>query len=428
VLAAALAVLAAAAPWATGYSPSSDYAARDYVTGFPTSPSISWAPTGIAFDQSDNLYVVDSADSNIYWFGLDGGTASPSNRLTPSPIAGGPLGMAIGPDGHIYVARHNAGDVVEIDPASGAVLRTVATGITCATGLAVDPVSGDLFVSQNDCGSTVFRVSGFQHGPGTTSPYSTNDCCVDGLTFGSDGTLYASSGGQILAIAGTASPSAGSSRLVATVPHSDGLAFAPVDSSGVPPYLVVNRNDGIVTRVDQGPTGATPTDILTGGTRGDLAAVDSRGCLYVTQADSVVEITPAHGTCGLVPSTPGARPPAGLALSTVSATTRRKAGAQCRRMTRLTIRLRQRGRIRLASATVYLNGRRVRSLHRRAATAPIVLSRLPKGRLTVTVKALTTSHHRLSTTRRFANCAPPPPAPKHKATKHRKRKKAPRKH
>jgi hypothetical protein len=427
----AAAILVAVAPWAaSGFTTRDDYTARDFASGFPAS-SAPWAPIGLAFDQSDNMYVVDSADSNIYRFGLDGGRASQA-RISSAPVSGGPRGVAVGRDGSIYIARYGSGDVVQIDPGTGAVIRTIATGIPCATALAVDPVSGDLFVSQNLCGDTIFRVSNFQSGPGTTSAYAKGDLGVDGISFGSDGTLYGSDAGQILAIDGTSSPSPGTSNAIAQVPHSDGLAFAPVGSSGLPPYLVVNRTDGTVTRVDLGPAAGPPTDILTGGTRGDLAAVDSRGCLYVTQSDSVVKITPAHGTCELVPSTPGARPPEGLIIDTLRAAPRfavNRAGAVCRRLTRLVIRLRQRGRIKVASATVYVNGKPVRRLPRRSASAPIVLAHLPTGAITVKVVARTTRGHRLSTTHRYANCSTARRSPKvapsktgpHRSTRHHTR-------
>jgi len=61
--------------------------------------------------------------------------------------------------------------------------------------------------------------------------------------------------------------------------------------------LYGNRNDGIITKIDLTTNPPTLTDIFTGGTRGDFAAVGFDGCLYATQSDRVVKVTNADGTC-----------------------------------------------------------------------------------------------------------------------------------
>ena len=59
-------------------------------------------------------------------------------------------GLAFSEDGkQLYMTRQGCvpgGNVVEISPTDGHIIRTVAPNIPCATGLATDPVSGDLFV------------------------------------------------------------------------------------------------------------------------------------------------------------------------------------------------------------------------------------------------------------------------------------------
>src|SRR5437763_8104213 len=55
-------MLAPAGP-ANAYTTASGYVAQDYATGFQAA---SYGPIGIAFDQSDNLYVADSFDGHIY--------------------------------------------------------------------------------------------------------------------------------------------------------------------------------------------------------------------------------------------------------------------------------------------------------------------------------------------------------------------------
>ena len=80
------------------------------------------------------------------------GTAGLGNRpdATPYPSGTCASGLAFRKDGqYLYMARQfcgNGSDVVEVGTTDGSVLRTLAT-IPCATGLATDPISGDLFVS-----------------------------------------------------------------------------------------------------------------------------------------------------------------------------------------------------------------------------------------------------------------------------------------
>lgn len=399
-----------ALPGAAGaYTTAPGYAASDYATGFPEQAANDWGPIGIAFDRSDNLYVADAADGNIYRFQPGGGAASAATRLTASPIAGSITGLVVSADGSLYVARFAAGDIVEVDPGTGQVTRTVAS-VPCATGLALDPVSGDLFVSQNSCGSTIFRVS---PSSGAVSSFASAPG-VDGLAFDQSGTLYAESDGHVLRIAGTASSDPGTITDVARVPHADGLAFG-AHSSGQPPYLVTNRNDGIVTRVDFSGGSQDETDIFSGGTRGDFAAVDSQGCLYITQSASVVRIGGSGQACAFEPTTPG---PAPRARVVVTATVNRGGGkgtangpasvSACVRIQSLRLRIHQQGRVRLRSASVYVNGRRIRGLRGAAVTAPFTVSHLPRTSFTVKVVAVTTRGRRLVSSRRYTNCAKPP--------------------
>ena len=105
---------------AAGYSTASGMWRTTTPRGLSSRPPTSGAPLAFPFDQSDNLYVGDTVDGNIHRFQPGGGIASPATSLTPAPIPGEITGLKV----------------------------------PCATGLAVDPISGDLFVSQNLCGNT----------------------------------------------------------------------------------------------------------------------------------------------------------------------------------------------------------------------------------------------------------------------------------
>jgi hypothetical protein len=402
----ALASFAAAlllASTASGYTTADGYSARDYATGFP---SAELGPLGVAFDNSDNLYVGDPTDQHIYRFQPGGGVADSNTRLTSAPIPGFLAGFAFTRDGRLYAALKNAGAVVELDQATGAIKRTVASGIACATGLASDPLSNDLFVSQNTCTPHILRISDFADGRGQVSRYATSPCCVDGLAFGPDGTLYAASGESVLAIDGTSSSTAGAARTAALVPNGDGVAVG-VPGEGESPFVFVNRTDGIVTRVDFSATPPAQRDIFTDGTRGDFVAVDSRGCLYITQTSSIVRVTPSGRRCELSPTTPGAggeaAPAPGITVDVVSGQARNR---KCLVRNRLAIRVRQRGRIRLKRVAVYVRGKYRKTVRNRRVTAPIVIRRVPRGKFTVKLVARTAKGRKLKAKKRFRNCQP----------------------
>jgi hypothetical protein len=104
---------------------------------------------------------------------------------------------------------------------------------------------------------------------------------------------------------------------------------------------------------------------------------------------------------------------------TITATTFRGGGSTggggssapaCVRIQSLRLRIRQQGRVRLRSATVYVNGRRVKQLTGARVTAPFVLTHLPGSSFSVKIVAITTTGRQLVTTKHYANCASPAPA------------------
>src|SRR5947208_1761781 len=187
----------------------SNYPVTDFATGFGNSGTLGIGPLGLGFDASGNLYVGDFATKNVYKFGPAGGVASPTTELATSIQLGGhnPHGLAVAKDGGLYLNLADAGEVVQLDPQTGGIIRVVATGLGWASGLAVDPLSGDLFVSQSGQGNTIYRISNFATGRGTVTVYATVPL-ADGIAFQSNGTLYAASGpaGGIVKVSGTNSP------------------------------------------------------------------------------------------------------------------------------------------------------------------------------------------------------------------------------
>ncbi len=430
--AATIATATAAAPGVAGAAPAAQNGAavREHATGFPSLAERRIGPIGIVFDRSSRLYV--SALEHLYRFGPAGGPAA-QNRLSAAPVARLTTGLAFGKDGRLYAARYTAeraGDVVELDPATGAVRRSLIGDIPCPTALATDPISGDLFVSTVGCGSTIGRISDPSGSP--QGSVFLSGLTVDGLTFAPDGTLYIAhepdgSGRTVSAVAGTASPSPGDRRGLASVPNADGVALAtPARAGDPPPFLVVNRTDGAVTRVDLGASGTATgaRDLVVGGSRGDLIAVGDDGCLYATQTDSVLKVTNADGSCrpasagtgtgsgsggaggsggddGGSPASPDALA-LGRGLQPTSVASR-SLTPRCPATSRVRVRVAFRGR-RLRSARVFVGGARVKTVRGRALRRPVVLRKLPARAFTVTVRGRLRSGRTVVRRTRYAAC------------------------
>ena len=281
---------------AQAYTTAPGWTASDYATGFAHQPGEEGGgPVGLVFDAGANLLVADVASATLHRVPPGGGTADATKIGSGYGQA---AGLAFDKDGRLYMARGNQHDVIEVNPANGAIIRTVVSGLPCPVGLATDPVSGDLFVSNVFCrGGAIMRITGFANGPGAARPYAgTQD--ADGLTFAPDGTLYAAGGTKVVRIEGTSSSTPGKVSDVADVPEVDGIVFAPatpLDDA----YLVVVRNDGEIDRLD---FDGTLSPVLTGGSRGDLVTVGPDRCIYADLQDRVVKLGPSTGSCNFAPT------------------------------------------------------------------------------------------------------------------------------
>src|ERR1700681_2152151 len=205
---------------AFAYTVAPQYKVTDFATGFSDT---NIGPIGLAFDASNHLYVMKYPDGILYKFGTSGGAANVSTRVNTVAIPGTPAGIAFSKDGRLYAARQSANDVIEISPATGAVLRVVVTDLGGATGIATDPLSGDLFVT-GPAANVLWRVSGVSSATPTRSTYQ-EVFDPDGITFGPDGTIYLASGGHAVKVGGTNSSSPTVTD-IATVPTIDGIAVA----------------------------------------------------------------------------------------------------------------------------------------------------------------------------------------------------------
>ena len=298
-----LALLAVAAvPLVTAASvgaavPTSGYAVSDFATGFANSGGA--GPIGIAADSSGHIFVGDVQDRAIYRFGPAGGIADGSSRI--ATLDDSPSGLAFDKHGNLYALRFNDLDLVQLDPTTGAVLRTgIAHFDNNPRGLATDPLSGDLFVT---VATTVERVSDFENGPGTVTTYASGLPVDpdDGIAFTPGGTIFVADQDNVMQIAATDQTQPATMRQIATVAEGDGIAVGAGDARR-PPFLLVNRNDGAITKLDLSQDPPVATDIVTAGSRGDFVVVGPDRCLYATQTDRIIKVTNADGSCSLAPT------------------------------------------------------------------------------------------------------------------------------
>src|SRR5260370_1877263 len=284
---------------------SSGFTATQWATALPNSGGV--GPVGVAFDATGNLFVMDIQTGALYKFGPGGGVASAATQVNTTLIPGQPAGLAFSKDGkHLYTARRASGDVLELDPVTGNVLRTIATNLPAATGIATDPLSGDLFVSEPNGGSGIFRIPNPTSAtPGAPVLYTATN--ADGIAFGPDGTLYGAIFGQGFAImngTNTASPGTITTQVLnsSTLAGTDGIALLPPPAGSTVSPIVLNSNNGFIVEIDNPTTSPTFHNLVTGGSRGDFATVGPDGCLYATQTSSVEKVTASDGSCPFIPS------------------------------------------------------------------------------------------------------------------------------
>ena len=382
VVAASCALCPATASAATAVGP---VAISDFATGFPTTGTV--GPIGIAVDATNRVFATDAADGFLYRFSGPGDAAAA--RLGPR-LSDQIGGLAFDSDGRLYATR-GASEIVELDPETGAVLRVVASGLQCPTSLASDPVSGALYFSALNCDSHLFRIVNPASSAPQVEQFADDLLGSDGIAVGPDGTVFAVAHDVVHRVAGAGSATPGKVSDVAHVPGGDGLAVG-LDDNDRQAFLLVNRTDGVISKVDLGD--GNVTNLVTGGTRGDFAAVGADGCFYATQQSSITKMTNRDGSCHglaggrLVPSTQGTDLPA-----------RRR----CLDRRRFTFRLHHGPTTTVVGVDVFVNGKR--RVHKRGPDIRrVVLRRLPKRRFHVRVVSTHSNGSRLVSVRTYHGC------------------------
>ena len=279
---------------------------------------------GMAFDPSGNLFVADIHSGNIYKFPPAGGVAGAGTLVTTTPLEPGLGGLTFGLDGKLYAASNSTtgnfftGAVREINPNTGAVVRIVAASITCASYMATDPISGDLFVD-DACGGagsdngSIWRISNPGSATPTTTVYAATAGTNGGLAFSSGGTLYVldyTSNG-VTKVTGTNKPQPPvKTLLLGFTGPTLSIAVLGAQANGDATTMLIGTGadpSGFpagIKAFDITGNPVTTTSILVNNTWANVELTGPDGCQYVSVWTAVYKITNADGTCPLVLTAP----------------------------------------------------------------------------------------------------------------------------
>jgi len=297
------------------------YTLTPFVTGQANATffysNVNWGCRGgqdIAFAADGAVLATNFLDGSVFRLPPGGGVAGSGSKIaTLGPSLFQPV---TGKDGKVYVTRGATGGfptgvLYEIDPVTGATLRTVLSGLACPTALAVDPLSGDLFFDDSCYGAgtdnpSIWRV----RNPASASPslqvYATLPSTPGGwLAFAPDGTLFVpqavSGGAPVLRITGTDQPQPATQSVVPGLETVYWVTVGEALANGAAKSLIV-LNGTTIKLADITTNPPTLTDLIYNGPSSGIVGPD--GCLYVGSVAAAYKLAPASGGCGFVTTLP----------------------------------------------------------------------------------------------------------------------------
>lgn len=270
-------------------------------------------PSAPAFDSSGDAYVADGISGEIYVVGPGGGAYDTADALPDAHFELGQLGgLVFGKEGELYAALVNTEgnwgkpEIVQLNPSTGAIVRVVASaedGLNdCPETLAVDPLSGDLFAS-DDCnfGRTreLERIVDPASEHATVEAYteelpSSSYVASQGIAIAPDGTIYVAmlSAEQVVEVSATNVPA--TDRKVTTVAspggYADGLTLASTETNGSASGLYVTSGKSL-DLIDLSHNPATVSPVGSGEGDLDLLSLGPEGCTYVNDLDKTLRLS-----------------------------------------------------------------------------------------------------------------------------------------
>jgi len=309
------------------------YTVTPFATGFATGPlffsNVNYGGcTGVLTPAflNDSVYAPNFFNGDLFKLGLGGGAVSNADKLaTLGPTLGWPV---VGKDGRLYVTRggtggnFNTGIVVELDPNTGAILRTLASNLTCPNSLVVDPLSGDLFFDDQCFGAgadnpSLFRLRNPSSATPTLEVYATLPFTPNGqIVFSPKGTIYVVSGytqqnPPVVRVSGTNLPGPPTVTVLPGVVSNYWINIGNVGPDGEATTLIT-LNGGRLKLTNIATNIVTAE--LTENTGGGIIGPD--GCLYMPNQNALYKLTDPTGGCSFLPT--NAKPAISLTPTVVS--------------------------------------------------------------------------------------------------------------
>ncbi len=262
---------------------------------------------------NDSVYIPDFFNGDLFKVGLGGGAVSNANRLTTiGPTLGWPV---VSKAGRLYATRagtggnFNTGVVLELDPNTGSVLRTVASNLTCANSLVADPLSGDLFFDDQCFGAgndpSLFRLRNPDSANPTLEVYATLPSSPNGqIVFAPNGTIYVVSNylqpsPAVVRVSGTDGPTPPTVTTLPGVSSTYWVNIGSVDAAGEARTLIT-LSGGKLQLTDITTNPPTTTVELADQIGGGIIGPD--GCLYMPNQNAVYKLTDPTGGCSFLPT------------------------------------------------------------------------------------------------------------------------------